>query len=581
MKQIPYGIDDFQTIIHDDYYYVDKTQYLPILETKPNYVFLLRPRRFGKSLFINMMATYYDVLLKDRFDELFGNLWIGSNPTKLANAFQVLRFDFSKAGGSIDHLEEEFNEYCCNELDEFIDKYSSFYDADLIERVKQTNSARTKLNLITIRAKRMRYRLYLIIDEYDNFTNDVLASQGKEVFSRLLHADGFYRRFFKSFKGSFDRIFMIGISPVTMDDLTSGYNIDWNISLNPVFNSMLGFEEHEVREMIEYYQGYKLLPQNTDSLIEIMKPWYDNYCFSEECFGNQTVYNCDMVLYFIGHYITSGTPPKEMVDKNVRTDYSKLRTLIRLDRGSQLEQNMKAIEEVTNNGWINVRLKSSFPALSLTDPDNFRSLMFYYGMLTIGGGSFPRLKMIIPNECVRFQYWHFLFEMYQQHHHIDIDPLRDEFEGMICAGIWAPALERIGKAYTDSSSLRDAIEGEHNLQGFFKAYLSQSDYSLLCPEMELNYGYSDFLLFPWRSGHPEARHGYILEIKYAKTNANDAKLEELKEEAKSQIDKYSSSPRLIKALNDCYLHGIIIIFRGSQMLICEEYLNKFQKYDKK
>ncbi len=570
MKQIPYGIDDFQTIIRDGYYYVDKTQYLPLLEKKPKYLFLLRPRRFGKSLLINMMASYYDVLLKDQFNELFGNLWISKHPTSLANSFQVLRFDFSRAGGSIDELENEFNEYCCNELDEFIEKYSMYYDQDFIQRVKRVNSARTKLNLITIRAKRMRYRLYLIIDEYDNFTNDVLASQGKEVFQDLLHADGFYRRFFKLFKGAFDRIFMIGISPVTMDDLTSGYNIDWNITLDPDFNSMLGFEEFEVKEMIEYYRGFGKITEDTESLIEIMKPWYDNYCFVEECYGCQTVYNCDMVLYFIGHFLQHGKMPKEMVDKNVRTDYSKLKTLISLDCGRQREESIRAIEEVANQGWINVRLKSSFPALQLTNADNFRSLMFYYGMLTISGGQYPRLKMSIPNEGVRFQYWQFLFEMYQQHNYINVEPLLEGYYDMICKGEWKPLLDKIGQAYYETTSIRDAIEGEHNVQGFFKAYLSQSDYSLLCPEMELNYGYSDFLMYPWRAIHSEASHGYIIEIKYAKTSATEEEVEKLYQEAMDQINKYSASSRLRKAMIGATLHGLIIIFKGPKMDICKE-----------
>lgn len=574
MKKIPYGIFDFQTLILDNYYYVDKTNYLPLIEERPNYLFLLRPRRFGKSVFINMMAAYYDVSMKDQFKTLFGNLWIGSHPTKCANAYQVLRFDFSRAGGSIDNLESKFNSYCCNVLNRFINKYASFYDEFTVKSVLESTSAEDKLNIIHLYAEEKRYRLYLIIDEYDNFTNDVLSSQGKEVMTDLTHADGFYRRFFKLFKGAFDRIFMIGISPVTMDDITSGYNIDWNVSPDPKFNAMLGFEEDEVMTMLEYYKEHCGFPQSVDRLIEMMKPWYDNYCFAEECYGRQTVYNCDMVLYFVGHLQQFGAAPKEMVDKNVRTDYSKLKALISLDKGIQQNERISVIEEVATKGSVNVWLQRSFPAMELTEMDNFRSLLFYYGMLTIGGEDHGITKMVIPNECVRMQYWSFLFKMYQKIYDVNFDMLRDEFLAMIIKGNWRPALEKIGEAYYATSSVRDAIEGEHNVQGFFKAYLGQCNYSLLCPEMELNYGYSDFLMCPWRHGYPDAKHAYIIEIKYVKKDNKgekaDAQIEKAYDEAKTQIEQYSSSPKLQKALVDCTLHGIIVIFHGPKMAVCEE-----------
>ena len=227
VKGIPYGISDFNRMRNENFYFVDKTMYLPLIEEMPSYLFLIRPRRFGKSLFLSMMRTYYDIIQKDNFDKYFGDLWIGSRPTKQHNSFQVLFFDFSKAGCSLPgaDLMSSFNEYCSIIINQFAHAYASYYDEDFKSTVESIESAKAKLSYIEVKAKEKGYPLYLIIDEYDNFTNVILSEHGQKMFHDLTHASGFYREYFKQFKGMFDRIFLMGVSPITLDDLSSGYNI--------------------------------------------------------------------------------------------------------------------------------------------------------------------------------------------------------------------------------------------------------------------------------------------------------------------------------------------------------------------
>ena len=404
IKQVPYGVADFETIIRQDLYYVDKTMFLPILEEQPRFVFFTRPRRFGKSLFINMLRSYYDCKKKDHFDALFGKLWIGSHPTKLRGRYQVLYLDFSKVGGSIDHIEEKFNAYCNICLDSFIDYYRDFYSAEFVKKVCGFPDATEKLNAIGVEAGKLNIPLYLIIDEYDNFTNTILNEQGEAVYHAVTHADGFYRDTFKKFKGIFERIFMTGVSPVTLDDVTSGYNIGWNISIKPEFNDLLGFTTNDVRTMFQYYKDMGKLPANADvnHIIADMEPWYDGYCFSKLALVNKhRVFNCDMVLFYLRNYMSYGCAPEQMIDPNTKTDYGKMQKLLQFDK---LDGNRKGIiRSIAEKGFIYANLEESFPAQALTNPDIFPSLLFYYGMLTIKGTRGNQLMLDIPNNNVRKQ----------------------------------------------------------------------------------------------------------------------------------------------------------------------------------
>ena len=572
IKGIPYGVARFDEVRNENFYYVDKTMYLPLLENTSKYLFLIRPRRFGKSMFVSMMQEYYDIAKADRFDTLFDGLWIKEHPTPLKNAFQVIYFDFSLAGAGMERLEYTFNDYCCKVLDRFIERYRSYYDEKFFDEVQSTTDAANKLRSINAKAHELGYPLYLIIDEYDNFTNVILSEGGKEVFRNLTHASGFYREYFKIFKAMFSRVFLIGVSPVTLDDLSSGYNIDWNISQDPQFNYMLGFSENDVREMFLYYKGAgKLRPDaDIEAMLAEMKPWYNNYCFAEECMDDERLYNCDMVLYYLRYQVSRGCPPKEMVDKNIRTDYKKLKMLADIDKGNQRENRMSVIEEIAATGSIVINLKTSFPAEYVTDDNNFRSLLYYYGLLTMKRSLGRRIEMEIPNNCVKEQYWSFMRDYFNRSIHIDIIALQDEMDRMSFDGDWKPLIQRIATAYNENSSIRDCILGEHNLQGFFKAYLALNSLYLVEPEIELNYGFGDFLMLPDKERYPDIAHSYILELKYLKPTATDAEVEAKSKEADGQLLKYSKDKIVKRLCSGTQLHLLKTVFRGANMMTCEE-----------
>ena len=569
-KRIPYGVSDFVDIIERNQYYVDKTMYLPMIEDEADSLFFIRPRRFGKSLLISMMRAYYDQRMAPRFNELFGNLWIGSHPTPEQGKYQVLYFDFSRIGGSIDNLEQRFNEYCGMCIDYFIEKYRDCYSQETIDKVKSLDYVSGKLNAINIEARDRGYKLYLIVDEYDNFTNVVLNEHGEKVYWALTHASGFYREVFKVFKGMFSRIFMTGVSPVTLDDLTSGFNIGWHISTKAAFNQMLGFSTEDVYAMVDYYkQMGRIRPDaDTDAIVADMKPWYDNYCFSENALRTQSrVFNCDMVMYYLRNYMSDGEPPKQMLDPNTKTDYAKMKKLLQLDR---LDGDRKGVlMTIAERGEILGNIAESFPAKALTEPDIFVSLLFYYGMLTIKDARGTKLLLGIPNNNVRVQYYEYLREQYSEKVRIDVGKLTDYYYDMAYDGKWCEALEYMAKVYADVSSVRDGIEAERNMQGFFMAYLSLNGYYYTAPELELNHGYCDFFLLPDLT-HYATRHSYILELKVLPKNASADKAAQQWHEAEEQIRRYAVAPRVEALRQGTQLHKIIMQFEGWELRRMEE-----------
>ena len=569
IKRIPYGVSSFVEVVEQNQYYVDKTMYLPLLERQPNYLFLIRPRRFGKSIFLGMLRAYYDLAQKEKFAARFGNLWIGSRPTPLQGAFQVLYMDFSRIGGQGEGLSQNFNDYCSMCVDNFASIYESYYYPGFVREMKEQSGFRNKLNYLDMKAKETGARLYLIIDEYDNFTNVVLNEEGEGVYHAITHASGFYREVFKKFKGMFERIFMIGVSPVTLDDLSSGFNIGWNISTEPIFNMMLGFSETDVRAILQYYKDAGEHNGDVDTMITEMKPWYDNYCFAEESLGRDPkMFNCDMVFYYLRNYMNYGASPKQMIDPNTRTDYNKMKKLIQLDK---LDGDRKGVlRRITEEGQIITNLVTSFPAERIAKAEIFPSLLFYYGMLTITGTDGDQLVLSIPNNNVRKQYYEYLLEGYQSEKYIDLSSLRSIYKDMAYYGNWRQSLESIARAYKDHSSVRSLIEGERNIQGFFTAYLSISAYYLTAPEVELNHGFCDMFLMPDLQRYPEVAHSYILELKYLSAKDYESKGGQQWLDAVDQIHGYAQGPKVQQLAQGTQLHCIVMQFSGWDMVKAEE-----------
>ena len=583
VKLVPYGVADFATVIEQNLYYVDKTMFIPELEKQPRNLFFIRPRRFGKSIFLSMLYSYYDCTQSHKFQSLFGNLWIGQHPTPLQGKYQVLFLDFSQITGNIDKLETKFNSYLSINLDAFVRQYSEYYQAEMEEILAQEDFEE-KMELIFKAAKAHQYHLYLIIDEYDNFTNVILNERGEKVYHAITHADGFYRDVFKKFKGNFERIFMMGVSPVTLDDVTSGFNIGWNISIKPEFDEMLGFSTTDVVEMFTYYKEHGSIPADSDidAIVNNMKPWYDNYCFAKQALKKKTrMFNCDMVLYYLRNYMDAGCPPEEMIDPNTRTDYGKMKKLLQFDK---LDGERKGIiRKIAEEEQIVTQLYESFSAYQIPKAEIFPSLLFYYGMLTIKGTRGSKLILGIPNNNVRKQYYGYLEEEYQAKAYVDVNQLTDYYYDMAYDGKWEEGLRFMADAYAKVSSVRDGIEAERNLQGFFMAYLNLNDYYITAPELELNHGYCDFFLLPDLT-HYASQHSYILELKvlskkdfsaivegeFTEDGKPMTKAEKQWCEAVEQIHRYAEAPRVEALRQGTKLHLIIMQFEGWELKRMEE-----------
>ena len=545
-KRIPYGICDFKQVRKENKYLVDKSMFFERMERAGNFLFLVRPRRFGKSLFLNMLEAYYDINEKDNFQEL-------------------------RVGSDIENLSSNFNNYLSGQCESLIRKYASLYPKGCEDEVLRGKTGIDMLNRLNNVARDSGCSLYLIVDEYDNFTNNVLNVKGQQAYHDLTHGTGFYRDVFKLFKGMFDRIIMLGVSPITLDDLTSGYNIALNMTIDSRFNQMLGFSEDDVRQMIRYYKEVGAIKPEVseDSIIADIKPWYDNYCFAKDSFGREpSMFNSDMVCYYMSTLVDTGRKPEELIDPNTMTDYGKLKRLIRIDKteGKRTE----IIHNIAEKGFTKARIVSHFPAERMMEFGNFVSLLYYYGMLTIGGVIGERLKLIIPNNNVRLQYYQYLLDEYSSIHSVDISGLDDYFDQAALDGNWQPLLSFICKAYHDTTAVRQLIEGERNLQGFMNAYLTLTNYYLVAPEMEFSHGYCDFFLLPNYTVYPMVAHSYILELKYLKTDATDAEAAQQWTDAVAQIKTYAADRKLQSMLHGTQLHLIVVQIKGYDVVKMEE-----------
>ncbi|MBQ0033577.1 MAG: AAA family ATPase, partial [bacterium] len=564
----------FKTIRNEGLYYVDKTAYLAKLEERDRFVFFVRPRRFGKSLFISMMQAYYDRREKADFEKLFGGLWIGEHPTANRNRYLVLPLDFSKAGATGGRsLQECFEAYLSECFDGFIANYPDVYDATFRSEFLKKGALERFVSM-TKCAQRNGFPIYLIIDEYDNFTNTLMRSAGKESYRSITHGTGFYREWFKKFKGSVDRIFMTGVSPVTMDDLTSGFNIAANISQDEDFNAMLGFTAEDTLAINRDFKDVgKYLDGEPEKIVRSIKPWYDGYCFAREKIGKESVFNSDMVLYHLKSMVAKGRPPENMVDRNIATDYNKLETIVELQRqaGAQNVEDVNPLtEELAATGEIPFELVESFPAEAIVEPENFRSLFHYYGILSMAERRKGMTYFKIPNACVEQQLFNYLRDSYRRVKLPDWIGWSMLASGMAYDGAWEPFLRRLADDFANTTPIRGDISGEIRLQGYMQAEFGHIRYYLAKPEMELSRGYCDFCLFPGRVCNGDVRDSYIVELKYSKPGASDAEIAAKAEEGIAQLRRYAADPTVPVLSADTRLHLILYQFQGTELIRLEE-----------
>ena len=573
-KRIPYGMMNFAVIRRDDCYYVDKTRFIPMIEEADKFFFFIRPRRFGKSLTVNMLQHYYDILAKDKFDALFGDLYIGKHPTRDRNSYLVLYLNFSGIVGELHNYRKGLDAHCQTMFDYFCDIYADYLPKGIKEELDKKEGAVEQFEYLFTECNKTNQRIYLFIDEYDHFTNAILSDiESLHRYTDETHGEGYLRAFFNKIKAgtysSIERCFITGVSPVTMDDLTSGFNIGTNYSLTPEFNEMIGFTEEEVRQMLTYYSTTSPFNHSVDELIEIMKPWYDNYCFAEECYGETTMYNSNMVLYFVKNYIQRGKAPRDMVEDNIRIDYEKLRMLIRKDK--EFAHDASIIQTLVSEGYVTGELKKGFPAVNITNPDNFVSLLYYFGMLTISGTYEGRTKLTIPNQVVREQIYTYLLSTYNEAELNFSSYEKNELASALAyRGDWKAYFGYIADCLKRYTSQRDKQKGELFVHGFTLAMTAQNRFYRPISEQDTQAGYVDIFLCPLLDIYSGMKHSYIVELKYAKYKDPESRVEELRLEGITQANRYAETETVKNAVGATQLHKIVVVYKGMDMPVCEE-----------
>lgn len=413
-KRIPYGMQNFEDVIKDDCYFVDKTPFIENIEESNKFFFFIRPRRFGKSLTLSMLENYYDINKKDKFESLFGKLYIGENPTPERNSYLILHLNFAIEVGELDDYKKEFNNYCNTQFNIFANNYSHLLPQETKQGLNELEGADNQLNYLCNQCSLTGPKIYLFIDEYDHFTNQILAhKEHEEQHQEQTLGEEHLRHFFNNIKGaaasSIARVFITGVTPVTMNDLANGFNISTNYSLAPEFNEMVGFTEEEVREMLAYYASVLPFRHSVDELIEVMKPWYGNYCFDNSECEKATIYNPAMVLNFVDNYIQSNyeipKKPCEVIPSTDEvissTDHEIVRQLIRYAK--EFAHDSSIIEDMMTKGFALGNLLDIFPATSINTPNGILSLLFNLGMVTIDGTYRGYTRFVITNEAVRKQ----------------------------------------------------------------------------------------------------------------------------------------------------------------------------------
>ena len=605
---IPYGMADFSAIRREGQLYVDKTRFVRDMEND-RHVFLLRPRRFGKSCWVSILQHYYDRTRKDHFEALFAGTNIGKEPTANRSQYAVLRLNFSAFSKELATLRENFEGYCDTQLRQTLRRNADLFPDGLAQRILSPTSVGGRLNELFSCADEVGVRLFLLIDEYDNFANTILAGDGLAAYNAITHGGGWFRDFFATVKqgtesGNLERLFITGVSPVTMDDVTSGFNIGTNISFRAKYNDIVGFTEAEVRSLVEMYRELGVFDEEADAAMAVMREWYNGYRFAKG--AKEDMYNTNMVLYYLDRSIPNDEGPEDLVDANVRIDYGKLRHLVLVNRDAtlaaeraaeadalvdtdpprrisnrdelrsaetiDLNGNFDVLREVMAVGRVDGELQPSFPMDQLGERENFLTLLHCFGLLSIREVADGRTRLGVPNQTVRRLMYGYLRDAYRDVGVFSVDLLRfaDLTWAMARDGAWRPAVDFLAEALRRQTSVRDYVQGERALQSFFAAYLGAASCFVFHTEQELAKGYADMVLTPLTAQYPTLRHGFVIELKYLKRgDDSEASVYATLEKAKDQLRGYLADERLARQHPSVRFTGVALVFRGWELAAAE------------
>ena len=588
-RPILYGVADYAEIRRANAWFIDRTAKIRDLEAT-RYAVFLRPRRFGKSLWTSILEAYYDVRFAGRFDEFFAGTDIGADPTDEHGKYLVLRFDFSSVTKDVKKVQGDFEYKASLECDTFARSYRELLHEGLADRILNAPDVGKKLSQIYLGLKGTDTKLYVIIDEYDNFTNTILAESGLNAYNELCHGDGFFKDFFTNLKSATSgtdapvaRLFITGVSPVTMDDVTSGFNIGTNISLDPVFADLTGFRHDDLRAISDYYGAQ--CGFDPDRLFETARIWYDNYRFGS--FDAPLVANTTIVLSFFNYIWRTRQFPRNLIDENLRTDYAKIRHLVTMDR--RLNGNFHVLENLLSGGSLSEQMVESFQARELTNKENFTSLLYWLGITTITGESFELTQFGVPNETLKHLAAKMLPDAYSDIYKIDgrIFDINKELVEFARRGEWRGFIDILSSIVKENFAVRDSVEGEKVVQSTLVALLTAAGGPYLVRhEREAAGGFYDIALKPQLDRWPEIAHAALIEMKYVKKGdpaPSQEQLADIRAKAIEQLDRYSSDlhPSTFQPFNlstfqpspagaGVRLHRLVLVFHGGDCVLAEE-----------
>ena len=567
MKKLPTGISNYERLIKENYIYVDKTMYIEKLENlSDSTIMFLRPRKFGKTLFTSTLENYYDISKINEFGELFGNTYIGKNPTKNKNSYHILRFNFSGIdSNTVEATLNGFREKVEIGITRFIQQYNmEFY----INPEMSTEGLLGNL-FVAFENQKKQEKMYVIIDEYDHFANELLGFKTNE-FKDLVSKNGKIRKWYETLKEGtetvVERIFITGVAPITLDSTTSGFNIAKDITKNINFNDMLGFNKEDVKYLMNELE---IDSKTQEKLLPIIKTNYDGYVFSnmiKENIDNYKMYNSNMTLFFLSSYIEQGEVPEELVDTNIISDYSKIEAFMNLCKNTG---KIQILEKIVAGEYVESELTEKFNSEISFGEKELISLLYYLGYLTIVDKGYSKCKFKFPNEVIRKIYSEYFLAYISQKAEIQTDNIDTESinEEILERGEVTKVIEILGQYLTNLSNRDYQRFDEKYIKVIFYSICRMLGTMIVKSELEVGGKYSDILLIPREKW--EDRYGILIEFKYIKQEEYDkdnSLLEKAQKEAREQIEKYRKTEE-IQAIPKLRSYTVVAI---KDKLIVEE-----------
>jgi len=563
MLKIPYGISDYKKIKDGNYYYVDKTMYLEKLEEIGEVLFYLRPGRFGKTLFTSMLYYYYDVNSKEEFKTLFKDTYVYNNPTKNKNNYYILKLDFSNITSS-DKSKEDLEKEFLRKISDGIKKFNTDYGVSANSDYYNITPNGLLLEFLSyFRSLKLDKKLYILIDEYDNFTNAILEGDG-DRFKGIVGNEGFVKSFYAVIKeycglGIVDRVFITGICPITLDSMITGFNIAKDISGDIRFNSMIGLTHEEVKKLIQDIDSSK-----QEEIFDLMIKNYDGYLFSEEC--DNRVFNATLVMYFLNNYYDFNKVPKKLLDSNIAFNYGKVENLLKLQDNKYYYE---ILDTILKTETITGELKVKFNLNDDFSRDDIVSLLYYFGYLTIDKKEIYDNSIIfkIPNRVMNEIYYNY-FEKILKDINIIIDDsiIRESIKEMAEYGTIKILTDYVSEILKKSDNRIFMKFDEKYIQTIYFTLLISNRLFNTYNEYQTSNGYIDLMLF---KNSELCNYDIMIELKYLKVKEykrNRKLLDVKKEEATKQLEEYSMDDRI----NKNTLKRYVVIFVGSTLKILEE-----------